>query len=73
LKRGSHQDKRNSLLQYQNSRSGATSEGAGFVTAPHSAATRFVGLSLAFPGGLVFRGIAGDNLPVVYQLLSRLP
>ena len=29
-------------------------------------------LSLAFPNGLVLRGIVGDNLPIVYQLLSRL-
>lgn len=43
------------------------------MTVPHSATTEFVGLSLAFPGGLVLRGIAGDDLPVVYQPLSRLP
>jgi len=44
----------------------------GFVPVTHSAISQPTGLSLAFPNGLVLRGIAGDNLPVVYQLLSRL-
>jgi len=44
----------------------------GFVPVTHSAISQPTGLSLAFPSGLVLRGIAGDNLPVVYQLLSRL-
>jgi len=47
-------------------------KGCGFVPVTHSATSRSVGLSLAFPSGLVLRGIAGDNLPLVYQLLSRL-
>jgi len=49
LKRGSHQDKRNSLLQYQKVAAAQLLKGAGFVTAPHSATTRFAGLPLAFP------------------------
>ena len=44
-----------------------------FVPVTHSAISQPTGLSLAFPSGLVLRGIAGDNLPIVYQLLSRLP
>ena len=47
-------------------------KGSGFVPVTPSAPSQSVGLSLAFPGGLVLRGIAGDNLLVVYQLLSRL-
>ena len=49
-----------------------TQKGSGFVPVTHSAISQSVGLSLALPNGLVLRGIAGDNLPVVYQLLSRL-
>ena len=37
----------------------------------HSAAPQSAGLSLALPSGLVLRGIAGDNLPLVYRLLSE--
>ena len=47
-------------------------KGSGFVPVTHSATSQSAGLSLAFPSGLVLRGIAGDNLPIVYQLLSRL-
>ena len=47
-------------------------KGSGFVPVLHSATSQSGGLSLALPSGLVLRGIAGDNLPVVYQLLSRL-
>ncbi len=47
-------------------------KGSGFVPVIHSASSQSTGLSLAFPSGLVLRGIAGDNLPLVYQLLSRL-
>jgi len=47
-------------------------KGSGFVPVTHSAPSQSAGLSLALPSGLVLRGIAGDNLPVVYQLLSRL-
>ena len=47
-------------------------KGSGFVPVTHSASAQSAGLSLALPSGLVLRGIAGDNLPVVYQLLSRL-
>jgi hypothetical protein len=47
-------------------------KGSGFVPVTHSATSQSAGLSLALPNGLVLRGIAGDNLPIVYQLLSRL-
>jgi hypothetical protein len=47
-------------------------KGSGFVPVTHSATSQAVGLSLVFPSGLVLRGIVGDNLPIVYQLLSRL-
>ena len=47
-------------------------KGSGFAPVIHSAPSQSAGLSLAFPSGLVLRGIAGDNLPLVYQLLSRL-
>ena len=47
-------------------------KGSGFVPVTSSATAQSAGLSLALPSGLVLRGIAGDNLPVVYQLLSRL-
>ena len=46
--------------------------GSGFVPVTHSAPSRSSGLSLVLPSGLVLHGIAGDNLPVVYQLVSRL-
>jgi len=46
--------------------------GSGFVPVTHSALSQSTGLSLALPSGLVLHGIAGDNLPVVYQLVSRL-
>jgi len=45
---------------------------SGFVPVTHSAPSQSAGLSLAFPSGLVLRGIAGDNLSLVYQLLGRL-
>ena len=47
-------------------------KGSGFVPVTHLAPSQSAELSLALPSGLVLRGIAGDNLPVVYQLLSRL-
>ena len=47
-------------------------KGSSFVPVTHSAPSQSTGLSLAFPSGLVLRGIAGDNLPLVFQLLSRL-
>ena len=45
---------------------------SGFVPVTHSAPSQSTGLSLALPSGLVLRGIAADNLPLVHQLLSRL-
>ena len=46
---------------------------SGFVpVVTPSAPSQSAGLSLAFPSGLVLRGIACDNLPLVYQLLARL-
>ena len=56
----------------QQSQEVQSQKGSGFVPVTPSAATQSAGLSLAFPSGLVLRGIAGDNLPLVYQLLSRL-
>ena len=56
----------------QQSQEAQSQKGSGFVPVTHSAISQSVGLSLAFPNGLVLRGIAGDNLPIVYQLLSRL-
>lgn len=56
----------------QQSQEAQSSKGSGFVPVTHSATSRSTGLSLALPSGLVLRGIAGDNLPIVYQLLSRL-
>lgn len=56
----------------QRSQEAQSQKGSGFVPVTHSATSQSAGLSLAFPSGLVLRGIAGDNLPVVYQLLSRL-
>ena len=56
----------------QQSQEAQDSKGSGFVPVTHSAPYQSTGLSLALPSGLVLRGIAGDNLPVVYQLLSRL-
>ena len=56
----------------QQSQEAQSQKGSGFVPVTPSAATQSAGLSLAFPSGLVLRGIAGDNLSVVYQLLSRL-
>jgi len=57
----------------QQSQEAQSRKGSSFVPVTPSAATQSAGLSLAFPSGLVLRGIAGDNLPIVYQLLSRLP
>jgi len=45
---------------------------SGFVPVTHSALPQPEGLSLAFPSGLILRGITGNNVSVVYQLLSRL-
>ena len=56
----------------QQSQEAQSRKGSGFVPVTHSATSPSAGLSLAFPSGLVLRGIAGDNLPIVYQLLSRL-
>ena len=56
----------------QQSQEAQSQKDSGFVPVTPSAATQSAGLSLAFPSGLVLRGIAGDNLPLVYQLLSRL-
>ena len=56
----------------QQSQEAQSQKGSGFVPVTHSATSPSAGLSLAFPNGLVLRGIAGDNLPIVYQLLSRL-
>jgi hypothetical protein len=57
----------------QQSQEAQSQKGSGFVPVTHSATSHSAGLSLAFPSGLVLRGIVGDNLPIVYQLLSRLP
>ena len=56
----------------QQSQETQSRKGSGFVPVTHSATSQSAGLSLAFPNGLVLRGIAGDNLTIVYQLLSRL-
>ena len=56
----------------QQSQEAQSQKGSGFVPVTHSATFQSAGLSLAFPNGLVLRGIAGDNLPLVFQLLSRL-
>ena len=56
----------------QQSQEAQSQKCSGFVPVTHSATSQSAGLSLAFPSGLVLRGIAGDNLPIVYQLLSRL-
>ena len=56
----------------QQSQEAQSQKGSGFVPVTHSAASQSAGLSLVLPSGLVLRGIAGDNLPIVYQLLSRL-
>lgn len=56
----------------QQSQEAQSRKGSGFVPVTHSAASQSAGLSLVLPSGLVLRGIAGDNLPIVYQLLSRL-
>ena len=56
----------------QRSQEAQSRKGSGFVPVTPSATSQSTGLSLAFPSGLVLRGIAGDNLPIVYQLLSRL-
>ena len=56
----------------QQSQEAQSQKDSGFVPVTHSAISQPTGLSLAFPSGLVLRGIAGDNLPIVYQLLSRL-
>ena len=43
-----------------------------FVPVTYASQAEASGLSLVLPNGLVLQGIATDNLPVVYQLLSRL-
>ena len=56
----------------QQSQEAQSQKCSGFVPVTPSAPSQSAGLSLAFPSGLVLRGITGDNLPLVYQLLSRL-
>jgi len=56
----------------QQSQETQSRKGSGFVPVSHSVTSPSAGLSLALPSGLVLRGIAADNLPIVYQLLSRL-
>lgn len=55
----------------QQSQDAQSQKGSGFVPVTRAGPSP-AGLSLAFPSGLVLRGIVSDNLPVVYQLLSRL-
>ena len=43
-----------------------------FVPVTYASRAEAASLSLVLPNGLVLQGIATDNLPVVYQLLSRL-
>ena len=45
---------------------------SGFVPVTLSAQSVPTSLSIQLPNGLVLQGVAGDNLAVVYQLLSRL-
>lgn len=45
---------------------------AGFVPVTRRLQAETSHLSLVLPNGLVLQGIASDNLPVVYQLLSQL-
>jgi hypothetical protein len=56
----------------QQSQEAQSQKCSGFVPVTPSAPSQTAGLSLAFPSGLVLRGIACDNLPLVYQLLARL-
>jgi hypothetical protein len=56
----------------EQSQAAQSQKGSGFVPVTHLATSPSAGLSLAFPNGLELRGIAGNNLPIVYQLLSRL-
>jgi transposase len=56
----------------QQSQEAQSQKGSGFVPVTPSVTSQSAGLSLVFPSGLVLRGIAGDNLPIVYRLLSRL-
>lgn len=56
----------------QQSQAVQSRKGSGFVPVTPSATSPSAGLTLAFPSGLVLSGIAADNLPLVYQLLSRL-
>ena len=44
----------------------------GFVPVTLRSQTVPTSLSIQLPNGLVLQGIANDNLPVVYQLLSTL-
>ena len=45
---------------------------SGFVPVTLRSQTVPTSLSIQLPNGLVLQGIASDNLPVVYQLLTRL-
>ena len=56
----------------QQSQEAQSQKCSGFVPVTPSAPSQSAGLSLAFPSGLVLRGIACDNLPLVYQLLAHL-
>lgn len=56
----------------QSSPAGQRQKDSGFVPVTHSESLQSAGLSLVFPSGLILRGIAGNNLSAVYQLLSRL-
>ena len=56
----------------EQSQAAQSQKGSGFVPVAHSATSQSAGLSLAYPSGLVLRGITGDNLPIVYRLLSGL-
>jgi len=47
-------------------------QSTGFVPVSHHQQSASSVLSLSLPNGVMLRGIATDNLPVVYQLISRL-
>ena len=46
--------------------------GSDFVPVTYASRAEAGSLSLVLSNGMVLQGIAADNLPVVYQLLSRL-
>ena len=48
------------------------SSGAGFAKVSRQPFSHSPGLSLVLPSGVVLQGIESTNLPVVYQLVSRL-